>query len=84
MDTESTIDLLDSHMWRRIRLRKDNSRTPVVWNPWHEGAAGLRDLSNGEWTLFLCVEASNILGSAVNLAPGKEHKMTAVLSVEKF
>ena len=53
-------------------------------NPWHEGAAGLRDLGNGEWTQFLCVEASNILGAAVNLAPGKEHRMTAVLSVEKF
>jgi glucose-6-phosphate 1-epimerase len=84
LDTESTIDLLDSHMRRRIRLRKDNSRTTVVWNPWHEGAAGLRDLGNGEWTQFLCVEASNILDAAVNLAPGKEHRMTAVLSVEKF
>ena len=48
------------------------------------GFAGLRDLGNGEWTEFLCVEASNILGAAVNLAPGKEHKMTAVLSAEKF
>lgn len=84
LDTESMIDLLDSHMRRRIRLRKDNSRTTVVWNPWHEGAAGLRDLGNGEWRQFLCVEASNILGAAVNLAPGKEHRMTAVLSVETF
>ena len=84
LDTESTIDLLDAHIRRRIRLRKDNSRTTVVWNPWHEGAERLKDLGNGEWMRFLCVEASNILGAAVNLAPGKEHRMTAVLSVEKF
>ena len=30
---------------------------------------------------FLCVEASNIMGAAVALAPGQEHTMTAVLSV---
>jgi hypothetical protein len=28
-----------------------------------------------------CVEASNILGAAVELAPGEEHAMTAVISV---
>jgi hypothetical protein len=28
-----------------------------------------------------CVEASNILGSAVSLAPGEEHTMRATLSV---
>ena len=53
----------------------------MVWNPWREGAAGLQDLGDGEWTQFLCVEASNILDAVVNLEPGQEHKMTAVLSV---
>jgi glucose-6-phosphate 1-epimerase len=65
-------------------LEKANSHATVVWNPWREGAAGLRDLGDGEWTQFLCVEASNILSDAVTLAPGEEHKMTAVLSVAKL
>jgi glucose-6-phosphate 1-epimerase len=55
-----------------------------VWNPWREGATNLRDLGDGEWKEFLCVEASNILGDAVSLAPRQEHKMTAVLSVVKL
>jgi glucose-6-phosphate 1-epimerase len=84
MNTGTAVDLVDPKMRRRIRLTKINSLTTVVWNPWAEAAAKMRDLGEGEWTQFLCVEASNILGAAVNLEPGQEHKMTAVLSVEKL
>jgi glucose-6-phosphate 1-epimerase len=84
LDTRSTIDLSDAHMPRRIRLTKANSRTTVVWNPWHEGATGLRDQGEGEWKQFICVEASNILNAEINLAPWQQHRMTAVLSVEKL
>jgi glucose-6-phosphate 1-epimerase len=55
----------------------------VVWNPWIEGAARMQDLGDGEWRQFLCVEASNIMESAVTLEPGEHHTMTAVLSVAK-
>ncbi|MGA8272640.1 MAG: D-hexose-6-phosphate mutarotase [Candidatus Sulfotelmatobacter sp.] len=81
LNTDSAVDLSDPKMHRRIRLTKANSVTTVVWNPWRDGAVKLRDLGDGEWTQFLCVEASNIMGAAVNLAPGQEHRMTAVLSV---
>jgi len=83
LDTKSPVDLADGDMHRRIRLRKEGSLTTVAWNPWREGANGLRDLGEGEWMKFVCVEASNILGFAVNLPPGQEHKMTAGLSVAK-
>jgi glucose-6-phosphate 1-epimerase len=81
LNTQGAVDLADPDMHRRIQLQKEGSLTSVVWNPWREGANGLRDLGDGEWTKFVCVEASNILGFAVNLPPGQEHKMTAVLSV---
>jgi glucose-6-phosphate 1-epimerase len=84
LDTQGLIDLLDADLHRRIRLQKNASLTSVVWNPWREGASGMKDLGEGEWTRFLCVEASNILASAVNLAPGQQHTMRAALSVEKF
>ena len=84
MNTQNTVDLLDPKMDRRIRLRKSNSTTTVVWNPWQEGARRLQDLGEGEWMQFLCVEASNIMGAAVTLAPGQEHTMTAVLRVAGF
>jgi glucose-6-phosphate 1-epimerase len=81
LNTQNDVDLVDSKMRRRIRLKKSNSLTTVVWNPWREAAARMSDLAENEWTQFLCVEASNILGAAVTVAPGAEHKMTAVLSV---
>jgi glucose-6-phosphate 1-epimerase len=84
LDTESEIDLLDPALRRRIQLRKSNSRTTVVWNPWLDGATSLKDLGDGEWKQFLCVEASNILGAAIELAPGQEHKMTADLRLGKL
>jgi glucose-6-phosphate 1-epimerase len=82
--TQRDVDLIDPGLHRHIRLKKANSLTTVVWNPWREGAARLADLADGEWTQFLCVEASNILTASVNLAPGEEHKMTAVLSAAKL
>jgi glucose-6-phosphate 1-epimerase len=82
--TQNDIDLIDPELRRHIRLQKANSLTTVVWNPWREGAARLSDLGDGEWTQFLCVEASNILGESVSLAPGEEHKMAAVLSEAKL
>jgi len=84
INTENAVDLLDSQMRRRIRLQKANSSTTVVWNPWQEGASRLRDLGEGEWRQFLCVEASNIMGSGVTLAPEQEHTLSAVLTVERF
>jgi len=84
LNTASEVKLLDEVMRRRIRLRKRNSLNTVVWNPWREGPAALRDLGDGEWSQFLCVEASNILGSAVSLEPGEQHRMSAVISVEQF
>jgi glucose-6-phosphate 1-epimerase len=84
LNTQSAVDLVDQNMLRRIRLTKENSLTTVVWNPWREGATGLRDLGDGEWTQFLCVEASNILGFAIDLEPGQEHRVTATLNVVKF
>ena len=83
LNTGDAVDLLDPGMRRRIRLQKTNSSTTVVWNPWREAAKGMRDLGDGEWSQFFCVEASNILDAAVNLAPGQEHRMSAVLSVVK-
>jgi glucose-6-phosphate 1-epimerase len=82
--TQNDVDLSDPKLRRHIRLKKANSLGTVVWNPWREGAARLKDLGEGEWTQFLCVEASNILAASVSLAPGEEHKMTAVLSAAKL
>jgi glucose-6-phosphate 1-epimerase len=81
LDTHSNLELIDPALGRAIRTEKANSATTVVWNPWREGAATIADLGGDEWQSMTCVEASNILGAAVTLAPGEEHTMCATLSL---
>jgi glucose-6-phosphate 1-epimerase len=81
IDTKGAVELIDPILHRTIRTEKENSGTTVVWNPWQQGAAALSDLGDDEWQRMTCVEACNILGSAVLLAPGQSHTMRAILSI---
>jgi glucose-6-phosphate 1-epimerase len=82
MRTTNALQLIDPVMRRRVRIEKGNSLTTIVWNPWEKGAKALADLGNDEWKSMVCVEASNILSAAVDLAPGAEHTMTATITVQ--
>ncbi len=81
LNTNVALELMDPTLRRILRTDKENSATTVVWNPWRQGAASIADLGNDEWRKMTCVEASNILGAAVSLAPGQHHTMRATLSV---
>ena len=81
LNTPSAAELVDSVLCRTLRTEKENSRTTVVWNPWQQGAASLSDLGMDEWRQMTCVEASNILNSAVWLEPGEHHTMRANLII---
>jgi glucose-6-phosphate 1-epimerase len=81
IDVHRAAELIDPAWRRTIRTEKGNSATTVVWNPWQAGAASLSDLGDDEWRQFACVEASNILASAISLAPSQEHRMQAIISV---
>ena len=84
LDTQHVIELLDGKLHRRISTAKENSLTTVVWNPWREGAKSLSDLRDDEWQQMACVEASNILGFAVDLAPGHQHTMRANIAAQSL
>jgi len=81
LETRSALALIDPLLGRQIQIEKEGSATTVVWNPWAEGAKALADLGDDEWTQFACVEASNILSGAVEIAAGATHAMSAVISV---
>ncbi|MGB6689122.1 MAG: D-hexose-6-phosphate mutarotase [Terracidiphilus sp.] len=81
LNTHEAIELVDPILHRSLRTGKENSATTIVWNPWQQGAAALSDLGKDEWRQMTCVEASNILGAAVTLAPGEQHTMRATLSI---
>lgn len=76
-----TVQIDDPANGRVIVVEKQNSANTVVWNPWSSLAAGMSDLGDDEWRLFVCVESANVGGDAVKLAPGKSHTLTATYSV---
>jgi len=84
LNTSDAIELEDPVLRRRTRVTKENSRTTVVWNPWVQKAHSLSDFADDEWMQMICIETSNVTDFAVNLAPGQQHKMKAVVSVADF
>ncbi len=81
LDTSGAIDLEDPGLRRRTRVAKDNSRTTVVWNPWVQKAHSMSDFADDEWIQMICIETSNVSEFAVDLAPGEQHMMRAVVRI---
>jgi glucose-6-phosphate 1-epimerase len=81
IDTTSTLTIIDPALKRKLITEKTNSSTTIAWNPWQQGATSLSDLGDEEWHEMICVEASNILHSAVDVAPAAEHIFAATLRV---
>jgi len=84
LNTADEITLEDPVLHRRTRFTKENSLTTVVWNPWVEKARSLSDFADDEWRQMICIETSNVSDFAVELAPGQQHKMKAVVRVDDF
>jgi glucose-6-phosphate 1-epimerase len=81
LNTTASVELEDPVLHRRIRVAKENSRTTVVWNPWIQKAHSMSDLADDEWVQMICIETSNVSGYAIDLAPGQQHRMKALVSV---
>lgn len=83
LDTRATCAIHDPGRHRDIQIGKTHSDTTVVWNPWIEKTARLKDLPPDGWTEMLCVETCNVGPHAVTLGPGGTHVMTAMVTVTR-
>jgi glucose-6-phosphate 1-epimerase len=72
----------DAEWRRRIVVEKEGAASAIVWNPWTEKAAAMKDLGADAWTGMICVETGNAADNAVRLAAGGEHRMTTRISVD--
>ncbi len=82
LDTAADCTIDDGSLKRRIRIRKEGSRSTVVWNPWVEKAEKMGDFGPDGYLGMVCVESGNALGNVVTVAPGASHTLTAIYSVE--
>jgi glucose-6-phosphate 1-epimerase len=81
LNTADSIELEDPVLSRCARVTKENSRTTVVWNPWVQKAHSLSDFADDEWKQMICIETSNVSDFAVNLEPGEQHTMKALVRI---
>jgi glucose-6-phosphate 1-epimerase len=79
LNTHGEVELEDESLRRRIRVAKENSLTTVVWNPWIGKAMALSDFGDAEWMEMVCIETSNVSDYAVELSPGQQHRMQALI-----
>jgi len=82
LDTAADCAIDDAGWRRRIRIRKEGSRSTVVWNPWAEKAEKMGDFGPEGYLGMVCVESGNALGNVVTIPPGGEHTLRVVYSVE--
>jgi glucose-6-phosphate 1-epimerase len=82
LDTGADCTIDDAGLKRRIRIRKEGSRSTVVWNPWAEKAEKMGDFGPDGYLGMVCVESGNALGNVVTVAPGASHTLSVAYSVE--
>ena len=82
LNTEADCLIEDQGLKRRIRIAKKGSSSTVVWNPWVEKADKMGDFGPEGHRGMVCVETANAIENVVTVAPGAEHKLVAVISVE--
>ena len=84
VNTEADCVIEDKGLKRAIRIRKQGSRSTVVWNPWTEKAEKMGDFGEKLHRDMVCVESGNAMENAVTVAPGETHRLVAMYSVEKL
>ncbi len=82
LNTRGEFLIEDGGLKRRIRIASQNARSAVVWNPWIEKADKMGDFGPEGYRGMVCVETANAAENVVTVAPGAEHRMVAIYSVE--
>jgi glucose-6-phosphate 1-epimerase len=68
---------------RNIRIKKEGSKSTVIWNPWIAKAPQMKDLGDLDYQKFVCVETTNAGEDLITLAPGSKHALRANISIER-
>jgi len=73
INTESDLAIHDPGFSRTIVIRKSQSRSTVVWNPWSGKARAMVDFDENEWPSMVCVETGNLKDNRLVIEPGTTH-----------
>lgn len=66
---------------RKIKISSSGNKNVVVWNPWVQGAAEIKDLDKEDYKHFICLEIANAATNSVEILPNSEYKIDALYSI---
>jgi glucose-6-phosphate 1-epimerase len=61
---------------REVRIVTEGSNSTVVWNPWIDKAASMKDMHEEAYREFVCVETANTRHDRRIVKPGMSHTLT--------
>ena len=73
------------HDWgfkRKIRIKKEGSKSTVIWNPWIAKARQMKDLGDQDYKRFVCVETTNAGEDLITVAPSSDYTLRANIGIE--
>ncbi|ABV87174.1 D-hexose-6-phosphate mutarotase [Shewanella pealeana] len=62
-----------------IEVRRENSSSAVLWNPWIEKSTRLSRFNSDDYQTMVCLEAANVLEDKLTLAPNESHTLTTTI-----
>ncbi len=74
-------DVVIENKNREISIKKQGSRSTVVWNPWKDVADKMGDLGEAGYLHMLCVESANAAENTIRLNPGENHTLKVEMRV---
>jgi glucose-6-phosphate 1-epimerase len=80
LNTESTVEIHDPKLKRRIRVAKSGSSSTVLWNPWIEKSKRMPDFGDEEFHTMVCVESCNVSKNERTVAAGNTSSLKIELS----
>lgn len=80
--TTAPVEILDSKLRRKIRIKKIGSASTVVWNPWAAKAQKMTDFGDEEYRQMVCVESGNVGPDKIELGPAKSSVLKVNITSE--
>lgn len=80
--TTADCEIEDPGLQRRILVKKTDSQSTIVWNPWIAKAHAMADYGDDEWPGMVCVETGNVADDMLEISAGERHVTKTVLCVE--
>ena len=73
--------LHDDRLGRSLAITREGAKDVVVWNPWQDKSAGMKDLPGEGYRKFVCIEAAVTDEPMPVLPPGAAHTLSTRIRV---